>query len=222
MTTPVSSSIREARIRLRGESLVLLPERAAYWASGKTLLVADAHFGKAASFRASGVPVPRGTTSENLARLDRMLERHPAERIVFLGDLLHSAAGRQDATLQAIAAWRARRRELALVLVRGNHDPAGEKRFDGLFEAVEDIVSARGIAGVDERIVMFHYPIDQWQGRPNGGFHLHGHVHGHGATLARRCDVGVDVAASQLRPRALDELIAQLRKDKPTGFVRVK
>lgn len=122
MTTPVSSSIREARIRLRGESLVLLPERAAYWASGKTLLVADAHFGKAASFRASGVPVPRGTTSENLARLDRMLERHSAERIVFLGDLLHSAAGRQDATLQAIAAWRARRRELALVLVRGNHD----------------------------------------------------------------------------------------------------
>ena len=116
------ASPRETAIRLRGERLLLLPERAAYWDAQKTLLVADAHFGKAASFRASGVPVPRGTTSGTLERLGRILARHRAERIVFLGDLLHSAAGRQDATLQALERWRANHRELALVLVRGNHD----------------------------------------------------------------------------------------------------
>ncbi|MEY2716030.1 MAG: hypothetical protein RIT24_2373, partial [Planctomycetota bacterium] len=50
----------------------------------------------------------------------------------------------------------------------------------------------------------------------------HGHVHGHGETLARRCDVGIDVAAHGGRPRGLDELIAELRKAPPSGFVRVK
>lgn len=115
-------SPRDARIRLRGETLFLLPERAACWRGEKTLLVADAHFGKAASFRASGVPVPRGTTGETLERLERALTRHRVERIVFLGDFLHSAAGRAERTLDALAAWRARHAQLALVLVRGNHD----------------------------------------------------------------------------------------------------
>ena len=90
----------------------------------------------------------------------------------------------------------------------------------GMFESVEDIVSARGIAGVDERVVLFHYPIDQWQGRPNGGFHLHGHVHGHGVSLARRFDVGVDVKANAMRPRAFVDLIDVLRTTPPSGFVR--
>jgi calcineurin-like phosphoesterase family protein len=107
-----------------------------------------------------------------------------------------------------------------IILIRGNHDPSGEKRFDAMFEAVEDIVSGRGIGGIDERIVMFHYPIDQWQGRPNGGFHLHGHVHGFGAHLARRFDVGVVVAANAMRPRLLVDLIAELRKESPSGFTR--
>jgi calcineurin-like phosphoesterase family protein len=106
-------------------------------------------------------------------------------------------------------------------LVRGNHDPAGRKRFDALFESVDDIVSGRGIAGVDERIVCFHYPIDQWQGRPNGGFHLHGHVHGHAAPLARRFDAGVDAAPNALRPRLLREVVEELRRTPPSGFVRV-
>lgn len=106
-------------------------------------------------------------------------------------------------------------------LVCGNHDPAGRKRFDRLFESVDEIVSARGIAGVDERIVLFHYPIQQWQGRPNGGFHLHGHVHGHAETLARRYDAGVDAAPNALRPRLLTEVVAELRATPPSGFVRV-
>ena len=106
-------------------------------------------------------------------------------------------------------------------LVRGNHDPAGRRRFDRLFESVDDIVSARGIDGVDERIVLFHYPIQQWQGRPNGGFHLHGHVHGHAEPLARRYDAGVDAAPNARRPRLLREVVAELRATPPSGYVRV-
>jgi DNA ligase-associated metallophosphoesterase len=106
-----------------GRSLTLLPERAAWLADAGLLLVADAHFGKAASFRRLGVPVPRGTTEANLARLDRLLARLPGVRaLVFLGDFLHAASGRAPATLQAMQAWRERHAALAMTLVRGNHD----------------------------------------------------------------------------------------------------
>ena len=56
-------------LRLLGQTLMLLPERAMFWRERQALLVADAHWGKAAAFRARGVPVPRGTTLEGLRRL---------------------------------------------------------------------------------------------------------------------------------------------------------
>lgn len=112
----------DLEIELCGERLVLLPERAAFRPRDGTLLVADAHFGKAASFRAFGVPVPGGTTVETLARLSAALERTGAERLVFLGDFFHARAGRTASTLDALAAWRAERSGLPILLVRGNHD----------------------------------------------------------------------------------------------------
>jgi DNA ligase-associated metallophosphoesterase len=100
----------------------LLPQRAVYWPAQRMLLIADIHFGKAAAFRALGVPVPRGTTSDNLARLDDLLERHDTRQILFLGDFLHASSSHADATLRALRQWRARRAALQLTLVRGNHD----------------------------------------------------------------------------------------------------
>lgn len=107
---------------LAGERVLLLPQKALYWPAAKTLMVADIHFGKAASFRALGVPVPRGTTSENIAALETLLTTHDTQRIVFLGDFLHAKAAQAPATLQAMLEWRRRRPGLELVLVRGNHD----------------------------------------------------------------------------------------------------
>jgi DNA ligase-associated metallophosphoesterase len=107
---------------IAGERVLLLPEKALYWPREKTLMVADIHFGKAASFRALGVPVPRGTTSENLCMLDALLATYDTQRLVFLGDFLHAKAGQAPATLQAMLHWRARHAALELLLVRGNHD----------------------------------------------------------------------------------------------------
>ncbi|HWE43266.1 MAG TPA: ligase-associated DNA damage response endonuclease PdeM [Gemmatimonadaceae bacterium] len=113
---------QDAVCTVRGEELLLLPERAIYWRRRRTLLVADPHFGKAASFRSAGVPVPAGTTEGTLARIDATLARTGATRLVFLGDFLHARQGRSVATLSALGAWRARHAELDVVLVRGNHD----------------------------------------------------------------------------------------------------
>jgi DNA ligase-associated metallophosphoesterase len=95
------------------------------------LLIADIHFGKAAAFRALGVPVPRGTTSDNLARLDALLAQHETRHILFLGDFLHASTSHAQATLGALRQWRSRNATLRLTLVRGNHDEhAGDPPAD--------------------------------------------------------------------------------------------
>lgn len=109
-------------VQVAGERLVLMPERAAFWPAASTLLVADLHLGKAASFRAAGIAVPGGTTAEGLGRLNRLLERTAARRLVFLGDLLHARAGNTPATRAALETWRRSHAGVDVVLVRGNHD----------------------------------------------------------------------------------------------------
>lgn len=120
-------------------ALWLLPERAVWWPSGATLFVADVHLGKAAAFRSAGLAVPGGTTGDNLQRLDALVRRHGARRLVVLGDLLHDRAARTPAVLQALRDWRGRHPDLACVLVRGNHDDrAGDPPPDLDIAVVEE------------------------------------------------------------------------------------
>ena len=126
-------------IQVAGAPVRLLADRADFLPEHATLLVADAHVGKAVSFRRLGVPVPQGTTSETLARLDVALAATGATRIVFLGDLLHSARAAAPATWAAVEAWCERHAALELVLVRGNHDRhAGDPPAAWRVQAVEE------------------------------------------------------------------------------------
>jgi len=112
----------QLRVEINGAPWLLLSERAAYWPARRWLVVADVHFGKAATFRALGVPVPHGTTSDTLTRLSRLVDRLDPTTIVFLGDLFHAPEAHAAATLAALYEWRERYPELELVLVEGNHD----------------------------------------------------------------------------------------------------
>ena len=105
-----------------GTVLWLLPGRAVWWPEARSLFVADVHFGKAASFRHAGQPVPTGTTADNIARLDALLTATGAQRLVFLGDFLHARGGAQPALWQQLRAWRERHAQVAMDLVLGNHD----------------------------------------------------------------------------------------------------
>ena len=109
-------------IELAGEQVTLCGDHAMVWPARRTLLIADAHFGKAAAFRARGMPVPAGTTANNLARLDALIAAHGITRVVFLGDLFHARESHAPATLAALRAWREERAALELLLVEGNHD----------------------------------------------------------------------------------------------------
>jgi DNA ligase-associated metallophosphoesterase len=109
-------------ILLQGEQVQLFSERAIFWKRTCTLLIADAHWGKAATMRSAGLPIPGGTTSADLSRLTALRRRTGARRIVFLGDAIHARSGRAAKTLSTLAEWRESQAALELVLVRGNHD----------------------------------------------------------------------------------------------------
>lgn len=149
-----------------GQVLRLLPEKAAFLAENETLLVADAHIGKAVSFRRRGVPVPRGTTEENLQLLSTLVERTAASRLVFLGDFLHSAHAHAAPTVRALEQWRERHARLALTLVRGNHDDrAGDPPAHLDFTVVDEPLTLDGLA-------LCHRPAVH-----DGLYVLAGHVH---------------------------------------------
>ena len=149
-----------------GETVLLLAEKALYWPRPKMLVVADIHFGKAASFRAQGVPVPRGTTSQNLAALDALMAAHEIAHIMFLGDFLHARAAHATATLAAMLAWRLRHPALKLTLVRGNHD-----RHAG------DPAASLAIEMVDEPYAMAPFSFCHHPDIVTEGYALAGHIH---------------------------------------------
>ncbi len=128
--------------------LTLLPERAVFEAQTRTLFIADPHFGKAASFRALGQPVPRGTTEENLCRLGALVDAQDARRLVVLGDFLHGRAGRTSGLFAQLREWRAARPAIECIVVRGNHDAhAGDAPADCGFTSVDEPFVLDGVEG---------------------------------------------------------------------------
>lgn len=127
-------------VRLGGEPVRLLADRAIHWPARRRLLLADLHLGKADSFRAAGIALPRGGTAHDLARLTALLEATGASSLWVLGDLLH---GRIDLSSwrQAWEAFRGRHPGLAVAVVDGNHDRALQRaglELELLGDAVHD------------------------------------------------------------------------------------
>jgi DNA ligase-associated metallophosphoesterase len=116
------------------------------------LVVADVHLGKAASFRALGVPVPAGTTQGNLDRLDALLAATGARTLVFLGDLFHAPRAHGAAQRAALTAWRRRHAPVEMRLVEGNHDARAGRPDPAL--GIEVVIQPHPLAGV----LLCHHP----------------------------------------------------------------
>jgi DNA ligase-associated metallophosphoesterase len=104
--------------------ILLLPGRAALLPASQTLLVADLHLGKAATFRQAGIPVPEGSAQRDLERLYQLVHAHDVRRLVVLGDLFHARSGCTPQVFAEFAAMRSRIDKTSVVLVLGNHDRA--------------------------------------------------------------------------------------------------
>ena len=79
------------------------------------------------------------------------------------------------------------------ILVEGNHDRKTlmDETFRSAFVEVHKYLDIRYDG---HKIVMFHYPISEWDQMHRGSLHFHGHLHGgeSGLEKFRALDVGMD------------------------------
>ncbi|KFL31025.1 hypothetical protein JP75_11805 [Devosia riboflavina] len=111
-------------LRFAGHNFEPLPSGALYWHARQTLLVADLHFEKMASFARRGQMLPPYDTGMTLSRLEADLRRTGARKLISLGDTFHRAdsstllANAERLRLDAIV------ESVDCTWLSGNHDPA--------------------------------------------------------------------------------------------------
>ena len=143
----------------------LLPGRALFLPDSGTLVVADIHLGKSATFRTRGLPVPEGTTASDLGRLSDLIESSKARHLVIAGDLVHSADGLRDSVMTTLCAWLAQI-GIPITLTEGNHDSRAwikDRHLDLKIVPQETIGN----------ILITHDPADLQKGHPGIAGHLH-------------------------------------------------
>lgn len=93
------------------------------WEDERTVIVADLHFEKAASFARRGQPLPPYDTAATLQTLGDLCVREKPARVICLGDSFHDPI----AAAHMPTASKARLKELMAgrewIWVTGNHDP---------------------------------------------------------------------------------------------------
>lgn len=143
-----------AVLRFAGHIFEPLPSGALFWRARQTLLVADLHFEKMASFARRGQMLPPYDTGMTLARLDADLRRTGALRLVSLGDSFHRA----DASSLLTNSDRMRLDTIVETVdctwLSGNHDPVPhaiggtclpELELDGLLLSHEPKKGRKGL-----------------------------------------------------------------------------
>jgi DNA ligase-associated metallophosphoesterase len=148
-----------------GVSISLLLERALWISSLKTLLIADLHFGKAAHFRKSGIPIPEPVHDLDLVRLQRLHEEFRPAHTYFLGDLFHSDWNGQ---------WEFLNHFLngfdgtEFHLVKGNHDVLSPKAYTQSVMSIHEEPLEIG------PFILSHEPMESVR---EGMLNICGHIH---------------------------------------------
>lgn len=153
-------------ISFAAEKFILDPDRAVFRPQGRQLIVADTHFGKDATARALGWPVPSGATRQDLDRLEQLARQYQARAIWILGDVFDSPAAGEPHTLDELHGFRIRT-GFPISMVPGNHDRHARK----IAETAGFQWSEEG--SVDGGIEFAHSPLEGPCGRPR----LCGHIH---------------------------------------------
>ncbi|RYD38387.1 MAG: ligase-associated DNA damage response endonuclease PdeM [Verrucomicrobiaceae bacterium] len=99
----------------------LLPEGVVFLTRTASLVIADIHLGKSATFRARGLPVPEGDTEVDLTRIRNLVHETHAKHLIIAGDLFHAPAGVTE-DLAGLLAEFIDTLGIPLTLIRGNHD----------------------------------------------------------------------------------------------------
>jgi calcineurin-like phosphoesterase family protein len=136
----------------------------------------------------------------------------PEDTLYLLGDI---GFGQVEAAVELIARLNGRK-----IWIHGNHDRKfwnnpyyhENKSRMGVAQDTPYKTIHHTVDGVKQMVVMFHFPIENWESRSNGSIHIHGHLHSGSdqMIIQRRMDVGVD--GNGLMPYLLDDVINRLVK----------
>ena len=64
---------------------------------------------------------------------------------------------------------------------------------------------------IDNTLILFHYPINEWDGCHKGWYHLYGHLHDRLADIpGRALNVGFDLHGRFLTPQDIDGFLSPL------------
>lgn len=137
---------------------------------------------------------------------ETLIEKHNArvksgDRVFMLGDF---GMGRQDHLPTIFSRLNGQKNVLW-----GNHDR--DKKFvDHVKRTAAWCGDYYRLRVDDVRVILFHYPIAEWDGCHKGYWHVHGHSHGTHPSPAplRRLDAGVDV--HDYAPISFEELRAYM------------
>ena len=101
-----------------------------------------------------------------------------------------------------------------LIFIKGNHDKP-LLRFlaqskDSRLELHNDLI----MKDSGYRLHLYHYPVDDFDGKYNGGYHLHGHQHKfqneQHSEIKNAYNVNVDM--NDYKPLCIEEIVAMCRK----------
>lgn len=117
----------------------------------------------------------------------------PEDEVYILGDLSYREPSRTIYILNRLNGTK--------ILVRGNHDEKllKDKKVRECFSEIHYYLE---INFNKTKVVMFHYPIAEWNGMHRGSVHLHGHLHGGKSGLEgyRILDVAFDATGQIVIP----------------------
>ncbi|MDA8744349.1 ligase-associated DNA damage response endonuclease PdeM [Rubripirellula amarantea] len=134
-------------VQLAHHQFKLLADRGMYWPDQQTLFVSDTHFGKAATFRRHGIPVPVGSTEGTLAMIAGMLTQTQASRLTILGDMFHARSSLSHDVTRSLESFMDRFADVGITLVRGNHDArVGDLPSSWPIEIVEPGITIEGVS----------------------------------------------------------------------------
>jgi DNA ligase-associated metallophosphoesterase len=145
-----------------GEEWMLLSEKCLFWPSQKMLIISDLHLGKSGHFRKSGIPLPLGSDTTDLQRIDKLIQVLSPIKIVFLGDLFHSTYNME---WELFSRWVKERSHLQFVLIEGNHDLLPLNLYHEVGIVVQPML-------VVNNIYLSHQEIEHCK-----GYNMYGHIH---------------------------------------------
>lgn len=149
------------KIQIQDEKFILHSSGTVFWESKKIAIISDVHLGKVSHFRKHGIAIPQNAVEENFKRLTNVIEHFCPEKVIFLGDLFHSA---KNAEWNLFEHWTLTCNS-QLILIAGNHDIIDERHYDDAGISVFKILEI-------DKFFFTHHPTEK-----ENLFNFSGHIH---------------------------------------------